>query len=481
MTEAQDPPSPTPEDAELAGLVEMVRVAVGEADPLAAALLGAPLELPNPGEAPEAAALVRLGELAGDLDQLGVRADPDDELDRLAMMYGLRRAVAAARPYDPAGPALLERHLQLRLLRVLDHPADGLLSLVELIEAGPRLLLQSRRAPGRGSGPAGQLALESARRMPTLLDACAGAAREAEMRLRSRAEASLGALLQACAEESGWLLQEYLPAAPRVAQPGWLDPEWAGLGISLAALEAAAEAALAASVAELNGPLPPESGAVESEPADLDDVKEAWEAAAQVSARQWLAPPAEGAVALAAPPWLAPLLPPISLWQPGPRSPTPLHLLVANPGRAELPSLAGEVYEADFLPAAFQRAEVRMPRLLLPSPELQQGWRAHVRAHGAGPANWSTEMAWRAALALAAVAMTRGQATVDDAAGLIAAEAGLADDQALLQAMTVALRPLPALSFLAGVAAVTRALASGSPARLLAAGPLPGAAIATWA
>ena len=90
-------------------------------------------------------------------------------------------------------------------------------------------------------------------------------------------------------------------------------------------------------------------------------------------------------------------------------------------------------------------------------------------------------MAWRAALALAAVAMTRGQASIDDAAGLIAAESGLADDQALLQAITVALRPLPALSFLAGMVSVTRALASWSPARLLAAGPLPAVAIATWA
>jgi len=467
-----------PADLELAGLLSVVREALAEADPLAAALLGGPLALPDPAEAAEAAALARLSELAGDLDHLGVRAGEDDELDRLAVMYGLRRAVASARPDDPAGPPVLERHLQLRLLRLLDHPADGLQSLTELVEAGPRLLLQARRDPGRGSAVAGQLALESARRMPALLEAGAGAARQAEGGVRARAEAGLGALLQAAAEESGWLLKEYLPAAPGVPRPGSLDPEWAGLGISLAELEAEAEAALAASVTEFADRPTRENGSAEAEPAGLEEVQRAWEVAAEAAATRWAARPGDGAVVLEAPAWLAPLMPPISLWQPGPRSPTPLHVLVANPRRADLSSLAGEVYEADFLPAAFQRAEVRVARLLLPAPELQQGWRAHVRANGAGPANWSTEMAWRAALALAALAMSRGQATVDDAAGLIAAEAGLPGDQALLQAMTVALRPLPALSFLAGRVAVTRALASGTPARLLAAGPLPGAAIA---
>ncbi|MGI8609038.1 MAG: hypothetical protein ACR2MY_07390 [Candidatus Dormibacteria bacterium] len=478
MTELLSPQHGLPRDGELAGLLRVVEAAVTDADPLSAALLGGPLRLPYADPKVEAAALARLAEAAEAVEALKPCHDADDDADRLALVYGLRRVIAAARPDEPAGPLLVERHLQLRLLRLLDQPTEGMLDLAEVIEAGPSLLLRARRSPARGSQVGGRLALESARRMPALLEACAGAAAEARFEIRARVEAALGMLLQASAEESGWLLKEYLPAVPQPLEPVPADPVSTGFGMSLAELESEAEAALAEAVGDPDGQPDSAVGIVDPAPIFRGGVARAWEVEAEEASLRWGAAPGPSAIVTTAPGWLTPLVPPLSIWSPGALAPGPIRLLVGSPTGGPMGELVSEADQADFRPAACQRAGVRRARLLLPGAELQQGWRAQVRAAGAGPSNWRTELAWRAALALAAIALTRGRASIYDAAGLIAAESGFDADQALLQAMTVAQRPMAALGFIAGRVTVSRLLSSWSPVRLLSEGPLPAAAFA---
>jgi hypothetical protein len=474
---------PRPNDTALAALVSEAQETVAWADPLAAGLLQGRPGIPDPGEDGERAAVQALADLGRRLELLDPRPDRMDELDRQALVFGLRRAVAGADPRRVEGPLLLERHLQLRLLGLLDAPGD-FEPLGELVEAGGRLLVAARRETSPGGRIDGLLALESARRLPALLDACAGAAREAPAATRTRIEAGLGALLQAGAEEAGWLLKVYLPAAADAGSapaPAVLDPVILGLGGALDRLEADAEEALAEAVVARGAAAPPgadhEPPGGGREAADLDEVSRAWAEAAAAAAVAWGPVPSTPFEVTTAPSWLAGLLPPLSLWQPGALSGAPLRLLVADPSRADLAGLA-EVYEAEFIPAAHFQAAARLARLITPAPELQLGWRGHVRAAGAGQSPWNLELAWRAALALAAVALSRGPVTIDQAAGLIAAEAGLPPDQALVQAMTVARRPVAALAFIAGRTEVKRALASRSPAELLSAGPLPAVNIA---
>ena len=465
-----------PPEASLKELTEAVRLAVIAADPLMGALSGGELELPKPDLDIEAAALARLDALSIAIDELGEQADVEDELDRLGLLYGLRRAIVNARLVNPEGPLLVERHLQLRLVRLVDGAVDALESLAQFVDSAPGLLLGARRDPAAGNRAAGQIALDSTRRIPALLDACAGAAREAPGVWRTRVEAGLGPLLQASAEESGWLLKTYLPAAPATVAPHEFDPIWTGLGMSLDDLEAAAEAALAEAVADLSEHPPAAEPDVPGERSEAVEVEAAWAAAAVEAKSRWGELPAAESRVHSAPSWMLPLVPPLSV-VPGGRAGGPVLVLAAPPMRGALSAIVREVFEADFLLVAAQRRAARPARQVLPAAELQQGWRAQVRAAGAGQAPWAPELAWRAALALAGIAMLRGHATVEGAAGLIAAEAGLPEDQALLQAATVANRPLAALSWLAGRAAVAGAMRTRTAAELLAAGPLPAVAL----
>ena len=468
MGDAKWPLHTLPADAALAALVQLAAGLIAEAAPLAGALLGGVPELPDVTPERVASAVSAMALLADRLEALPPIAAPDDEIDRQALGFALRRSVAAFRPPDPAGPEALEQHLQLRLLRLLQEPDGALESLVELVEYGPEFLRSSRPAAAGGGRPAGELAVEAAGRLPLLLDACAAAGRElAPTPLRLRLEAALGALLQAGAEESGWLLREYRPQAvdPPAAEP---DTMAQGLGMTISELESAAEAALTDAV------LAPAPAAEEVRPLEgVEEVRLAWEA-------QLHGPPAAasdpGLEVMRTPPWLESLLPGLSLVLPGPLSVGPPRLLVAGrqAGTADDVAL---IHQSEFLPWVHQRARLRLARALVPAPDLLEGWRAHVRQAGAGGTPpWPRELAWRASLALASIAMSVRGATAEQAAGMVASESGVPEATARLQCLHLRRRPLAGLTFLAGRSAVAAALVRVGPGPLLAAGPLPAAA-----
>ncbi|HEY8739787.1 MAG TPA: hypothetical protein VIN56_04265, partial [Candidatus Dormibacteraeota bacterium] len=156
-------------------------------------------------------------------------------------------------------------------------------------------------------------------------------------------------------------------------------------------------------------------------------------------------------------------------------------LLVGRRPRGGLLEAVGELHALEYVPGAASRDGFRVARLVLPCPELFEGWRALVRGQPVRAAGtWNAELAWRASLALAAIAMARGRATVDDAATLLADEAGVDAEEARLQALQVARRPLAALTFLAGrrlMIEAQRTRGDLGAAALLLQGPLPGAAI----
>src|SRR6202022_4259526 len=114
-----------------------------------------------------------------------------------------------------------------------------------LLESAPGFLATSRKGCVGAAAVAGEVALAAAKRLPQLLDLTAAAARALALSppLRQRIDAALGELLSAAAEDSGWLLKDYMPAAnpdrPRlVAEPS-------GLGLGRDQVESAAEAMLA--------------------------------------------------------------------------------------------------------------------------------------------------------------------------------------------------------------------------------------------
>jgi hypothetical protein len=189
----------------------------------------------------------------------------------------------------------------------------------------------------------------------------------------------------------------------------------------------------------------------------------------------------------AQPAWLQPLLPPLALAPGGPLASEPLRLLVGDGCSAlSLPELERElavIHSAEYLPAAGARSRGRMARLLLPAPESAEGWRALALAGAPGVARRSRrELGWRAILALVAIAIGRGRLDVGEAAGLIAAEAGMDPETARSQAVHVAAQPAAALTFVAGALATGHAVNriardsgdQAARAAVLAAGPLPG-------
>ncbi|MFN2463235.1 MAG: hypothetical protein ABR573_04940 [Candidatus Dormibacteria bacterium] len=477
MSAPEWPEEGLPADARLRAAVLATADIVTAAAPVALALLGAP---PQPLEADagddRAAALERLAGVLRDLENVDGPLGGDDELDRLSLCHGVRRALAAADASHPTGPEALEQHLQLRLLRLLDGAPADLESLVQAVETGPAFLRGARPPAAAGSAAAGRLALEAAGRLPRLLDACAAAGQElARGDLRLRLEGALGPLLQAGAEEAGWLLKEYLPAA---ADQSAVPPDTLrlGLGMPLEEVEAVAEAALADAV--LADPLP----ALGAEPGEaellvqLESFRETWFAETSAPAAGIGSRPGTEVEVMRAPSWLEPLVAPVGLVLPGPLSETPERLLV---GAGE--ATAGEVallYAAEYLPWSASRRPPRLARLLLPSPDAGEGWRAHVRASTpGGPLPWASELSWRAALGLAAIAMSSRGASLDDAAELVAAESGLPPQSAVLQCLHLRRRPLQALTFLAGRAAVARMVAGSGVERFLEAGPLSAAAV----
>lgn len=446
-------------------------------DPLAMASLGEPVGLPGAPDGHEMERLEVLRRLAVEADALRQLHVAEDELDRVALVAALRRAAQTVLHDRPLGARLLERHLLFGFAQLaLDAPGatDGLR---ELVEAGPGLLARSRVDPGRGSLAAGHLELEAARRLPGLLEACAGAAAElAVPGERFAVEAALGPLLAAAAEGAGWLLKEYIPAAPS-PEPALPDLDWVGVGFSLDELESEAEDALAAAVGELVEARDGALATAPGPPASAAEVRRAWDATALLTAARLDLPAPGGVEVREAPGWLRPLLAPLAPIVPGPGAAGPVLLVGAAPS-AGLEGAVADLYLRDYLPAACARANFSAARNLLPAPELAEGWRAchATTAAGAG------ELAWRAALALAAIAMVGGRATVEQAAELIAAESGLPLEQARLQAFAVAERPLSALTVLAG----RRALRAGTPAlgekgiaHWLRLGPIPGAVLRT--
>src|SRR5258708_38290987 len=234
-----------PDDARLRDLVRRAADELAVAAPLGAALLsGRSTGLPDGGLAAHQRESRHLAEIAAELDGLkGLSGD--DELDRLALAHALDRVSHAVTPRPPGGELLVERHLLAALLNLAAAPEPRAEELAALVESAPGFLEASRQGCEGAPAVSGEVALGAAKRLPLLLDLCAPAARSLPISaaLRQRLEASLGELLAAAAEDSGWLLNEYMPTAgPTLPR---LTAEPSGLGLSLDQVEAAAEAMLA--------------------------------------------------------------------------------------------------------------------------------------------------------------------------------------------------------------------------------------------
>jgi hypothetical protein len=487
-----------PSDPRLRGLVTRARDELAFADPLGAALLtGATGNLPDGSHEAQGRESQNLMALADTLEALD-GLDGEDELDRLALALALRRVTPAPEPRPPAGSLLLERHLLAALsgLTLAPQPRAG--ELAALVESGPRFLAVSRQACLGSTEAAGQVALAAAKRLPQLLDltAAAATALPIERRLRERIEAGLGELLTAAAEDSGWLLKEYMPGAS--AEPVRLIVEPSGLGMSLDEVEAAAEAMLADEAgreyddvaggrAEESGPQAFPPGTAPREAMGLAVVADACRRV-EAACDPWCPDPGGAEfVVEAQPAWLQPLLPPLALAAGGPLGSEPLRLLVgdgvAGLSLADLEQELAVIHSAEYLAAASARGRGRLARLLLPAPEGAEGWRALALNGAPGVGRRSRrELGWRAMLALVAIALGRGRLDVGEAADLIAAEAGMDLETARLQAVHVAAQPAAALTFVAGAVAAGGAVTRMAHERgdqaareaALAAGPLPG-------
>ncbi|HXA43066.1 MAG TPA: hypothetical protein VNV65_09170 [Candidatus Solibacter sp.] len=498
-----------PDNARLRDLVGLAAEELAVAAPLGAAILsGRSTGLPDGGIVAHQRESQQLAETAAELDTLD-GLDGDDELDRLALAHALHRVSRAATPRPPGGALLVERHLLAALLDLAAAPEPRAEELAALVESAPGFLEASRQGCEGAAAVSGEVALAAAKRLPLLLDLSAAAARSLPISppLRQRLEAGLGELLTAAAEDSGWLLKEYMPAAG-LALPS-LTAEPSGLGLSLDDVEAAAEAMLADQAGldfdDLGAQRgePPEGppafppGALPREPAGLAVVADACRRV-EAACDPWCPDPGDADfVVEAQPAWLQPLLPPLALAAGGPLGGAPIRLLVgdgvAGISLRDLEHELAVIHAAEYLPAAADRRHRRLARLLMPSPESREGWRALALAGAPGIVRrHRREIAWRAILALVALGMGRGRLEIGEAANLIAAETGMDGETARLQAVHVAAQPAAALTFIAGAAAVGAAVdriarGHGDPtgsdvqasarARVLLAGGLPGVAI----
>jgi hypothetical protein len=488
-----------PNDPRLRELVTRARSELATADPLGAALLtGETSNLPDGSSEAVTRESQDLLALAVELEGFE-GLEGDDELDRLALAHTLRRVTPDPKPRPPGGALLLERHLLAALGGLNLAPRQRAAGLAPLVESGPAFLVASRQGCLGSTEAAGQVALAAAKRLPQLLDltAAAAVALPIESRLRERLEAGLGELLAAAAEDGGWLLKEYMPAA--TAESGRLLVEPSGLGMGLDEVESAAEAMLAdqagagyddlAAGGEADDPGPPAfpAGAAPREPAGLAVVADACRRV-EAACDPWC-PDLSGAefAVEAQPSWLQPLLPPLALAAGGPLASEPLRLLVGDGAAGlSLKDLERElavIHAAEYLPAAQARSHGRLARLLLPAPEAGEGWRALALTGAPGVVRRSRrELGWRAMLALVAIALGRGRLDAGEAGDLIAAETGMDLDTARMQAVHVAAQPAAALTFVAGSVATGHAVArlardhgdQAARAAVLAAGPLPG-------
>lgn len=487
-----------PRDPRLSELVTRAQDELAIADPLGAALLtGETGHLPDGSAGEMAHESQRLVALVAELESLD-GLDEEDDLDRSALAHSLRRVTPAPEPRPPAGALLLERHLLAALGGLGLAPQPRAAELAALVELGPSFLAASREGCFGATEAAGQVALAAAKRLPQLLDLAAAAARALPLQpgLRERIEAGLGELLAAAAEDGGWLLKEYMPAASAEVSPLIVQPS--GLGMSLDEVESAAEAMLADQAGldhddltygrhQEAGPPAFPVGTAPREPAALAVVADACRRV-EAACDPWCPDPGGAEFAVEAQPsWLQPLLPPLALAAGGPLASEPLRLLVGDGASGlSLPDLERElavIHAAEYLPAASARGHGRLARLLVPAPEGAEGWRALALAGAPGVARRSRrELGWRAILALVAIGIGRGRLDVSEAAGLIAAETGMDLETARLQAVHVAAQPAAALTFAAGAVAtggaVTRIARDSSDqaarAAVLAAGPLPG-------
>ena len=503
-----------PTDPALAAAVSKAHAELLHLDPLGGLLRGEGEARLPPGDPDfDAEVRARLAALVAELERYQsaagttAAADPvaaDDRLDREALLAGLRRAQPTEGPRLAVGAITLERYL-LALLRRLDvQPEPRAAELAGVVEAAPAFLAAAREDVLGGPAAAGTIALAAGRRMPVLLDLAAAAARSLPITTatRNRLEAALGELLGACAEDAGWVLKEYMPAAA-VAPPAGEDHRAAGLGMDLAEVEAAAEEMLAGQVAAAGeaaagdtaagaaaaetgttGPVAPAPGRG-GHRGSLHDVA-GFCRDAQAAVEPWCPEPNGVDFEVAATPtWLRPLVPALALSDPGVLSGAPVRLLVGDLGGQSpeaLRAMVAGIHAADYLPASWQRG-ARVARLLLPAPDAGEGWRALVIEGAPAPAALSPvarrrELSWRAVLALVAAALVRGRMDAAAAASVVAAESGMDLETAALQVAHVALRPFAAMSFIAGRRALAAAVErlggdGGARARVLAAGPVP--------
>ena len=405
-------------------------------------------------------------------------------------------------PRQPVGALLLERHILAGLQGLSLAPEPRAREIAAMVESAPGFLADSREGCAGAPAVAGEVALAAAKRLPQLLDLTAAAAQALPLspRLRERIEAALGELLSAAAEDSGWLLKEYMPAASTGLPQ--LATEPSGLGLALDEIETLAEAMLAdaaglalddanaAGTGDEASPPAFKEGEAPREPAGLAVVAEACKRAAALC-DPWCPEPAGVDFVIAAQPgWLQPLLPPLALVAGGPLSASPIRLVVgdgaAGMSVAELDRELALIHAAEYLPASSQRTEGRLARLLLPAPEGLEGWRAVVLGGAPGVRLRSRrELAWRAILALVAIGLGRGRLDVDEAGNLIAAETGMDSETAHLQAVHVSALPALGLTFVAGAVAVGGAITrmgrdrgeAAARVAMLAAGPIPGTSI----
>jgi hypothetical protein len=425
-----------PVDPALAAVVERARAELRHIDTLGALLLGdRGLGLPNGSAYSEAYDRTRLQQLLTAVAAVPEPVDADDQVDRRALLFGLRRAIPPAGPRAPLGAVTLERHLLARLAPLARYPLSHAPEMIEVVEQAPAFLRRSREGCIGGPAPAGEVALAAAKRLPALLDVLAGAV--SILDLRARLEAALGPLLAAAAEDSGWILKEYMPAATSPpARPDIVESaEKLGFGAGLEEIEAAAEAALAEMAA-----IAYETPDKHDDPVDplrknwrVDAIAGRWEAVTPTAEAWCRAPVGMLCDVQAAPHWLVPLLPPLALVNPGALSARPFRLLIGTRlwgSEADIDGGLLATYLLEWLPAAWQRAGTRLARLLLPATDVVSAWQGVARATAPGLGEWRAidarrELAWRSILALVGSGFVRGRLDLDEGAALVAAETGM--------------------------------------------------------
>jgi hypothetical protein len=473
-----------PRDPGLAATVANAVATLRRLDPVTARLLTGegPLVLP-PEDAPPAPAAI-LRSLASDLRR-AQPSDVEDRRDQAALLAALARASPGDGPSAPTGMQLLERALLVLLLDLSTESDVVRAELAGVLEAAPALMTVDLAAAAGCIPAACQMEVAAGLRLPALLDLTAAgvAGTRTPATLRFRIEAALGEALAAAASTTGVLLRDVLPLAAGRAAP--LPDTEAGLGRSLEALEAAAEAGLAAAaLRRLDAEAAPAVDDADGPVLDPARVSDAWQAVAAAAAA-WCPTPTASIRVEPAPAWLAPLLPPLALAGTGALRTDHVRLLVnpaATMSDGELSGRLRLLHLTELVPALHQRAGGRLARLALPVADGGDGWRWYVRTTYPELAVWrraevDVEASWRWALALVAIAVLRGRDDPGQAAAMIAREGGIDLDSARLQTAAVKARPVAALGWAAGVVAVAPADAAQR-AALVASLPLPASALA---